>query len=427
MTWSFAAGRLAALVLCLGAISSAQAANWLMLQSIEPPDQKPGAKVWGFIQVNYAQDLSDPVVTADGTEVYVPSKLVGADQSAFNVQRARIGVRGNNLTASDKVNYFLLVEFGNNALTEGQGKPRVTDASITLNHIPGARIRAGLFKNPSVEEGTHAVFMYPWIEFTAVTNQLMLERYSTASATAEGQAKPGAAPLPADLNFFDTPVSAFRDTGVQVFDSFIVGQWEHSYAVKVGNGNGLRGNDVDGAMDYIGYWSSARIFAGKGPFRQDLKLFAWYQEGRRSFFVADGSVTEFDRTRSGLGLSYYRRGLRVTTEYLQGKGMIFQGTNNPDQIGNDNEAAGWYLESGWEIPKTPWEIDLRYDTYTRNKDLADETVFDTWTAGLQYHFNQRTRVAVQYADRDFTSASPAQDTQLEGVGGRVLVQLTTQY
>ena len=128
--------------------STVQAANWLMLQGTEPAGQSARAKLWGFVQVQYQKDESDP--NPGGT--YIPPKLIGpnlSEQDQFNVNRARIGVRGTGFPLDADVNYFFLAEFGNNGITApGDRNVRMTDASITLNQIPGARIRAGLFKYP---------------------------------------------------------------------------------------------------------------------------------------------------------------------------------------------------------------------------------------------------------------------------------------
>ncbi|NIR93312.1 MAG: phosphate-selective porin O and P, partial [Gammaproteobacteria bacterium] len=67
------------------------------------------------------------------------------------------------------------------------------------------------------------------------------------------------------MNAFDSSVAAARDTGVQVFDTFKIGSWEHSYAVMIGNGNGLNQGDNDNNKDTYLYWSSEKNFSGKGP------------------------------------------------------------------------------------------------------------------------------------------------------------------
>ena len=196
---------------------SAYSANWLMLQGTETAKQgqAPRAHVWGFIQAQYQYDTSD----ANAAGGYIPPKLIGPnldDQDGFNVNRARIGVRGTGFPLDSKVNYFILTEFGNNGITYGDDGKHLTDASITLNHIPGARIRVGQFKYPGAEEGLQAIHVFDYINFTAVTNQLLLERFPTAS---DSNRAPSPTPN-ASMNEYSRSVGAFRDVGVQVFDTF---------------------------------------------------------------------------------------------------------------------------------------------------------------------------------------------------------------
>jgi hypothetical protein len=414
-------------VTLLSCASTVQAANWLMLQGTEPEGQAARAKVWGFVQVQYQQDYSDPS-NAPNPDGYIPPKLIGPNldtQSAFNVNRARIGVRGTGLPLDSKVNYFILAEFGNNGITAPGGyTAALTDASITLNHIPGARIRAGMFKYPGAEEGLQAIHVFDYINFTSVTNQMLLERFPQDPPDANSAPQPTP---DANMAQYSRSVGAFRDVGVQVFDTFKVSDWEHSYAVMYGNGNGLNAGDNDDNKDMYLYWSSEMIFGGKGGRREGLKMFAWYQDGKRT--DAYDKTQEQDRTRQGLGAKYLDKPFRVTAEYMQGKGMIFQGQHRPQDIYNNEEADGGYIEGGWYIGNTDFEIDLRYDTYTRGENHGssaadDESTADTWTIGGQYHFNKKTRVNLEYADRNYESQTANVDAQQTGVGGRFAIQLT---
>ncbi len=412
---------------------TASAANWLMLQGTERPGQAPRAKLWGFIQAQYQVDKSEP----NGAGGYVPPKLIGPNldsQEAFNVNRARIGVRGTGFPLDDKVNYFLLAEFGNNGITYGSDGKYLTDASVTLNHIPGARLRMGLFKTPGFEEGLQAIHVFDYINFTQVGNQLMLERHPSPGDNF----KPPAPTPNADMNAYSRSVGAFRDVGIQVFDTFGDDKFEFSYAAMYGNGNGLNYSDNDDNKDIYAYLSTEWIYGGKGGRREGLKLFAWHQDGKRT--NAYDRTLEQDRTRSGLGVKYLKKPFRVTAEYLQGKGMIFQGQHRPgpnpngavndfNGVFNDEEAHGYYLDFGFYIPKSNWELDLRYDHYTRGENhqdsvANDESRFDTITVGAQYHFNKKTRINMEYADRDFESDTANVNAQGIGVKGRYAVQVT---
>ena len=123
---------------CLGLLlgsMNAFGANWLQLQGTEPQGAEQLAKVWGFVQVQYQDDKSDPN-PAGG---YIPPKLIAPDwdsQSAFNVNRARIGVLGVAMPLDQKINYFLLVEMGNIAITEqGNSFAKMTYASARFIYL----------------------------------------------------------------------------------------------------------------------------------------------------------------------------------------------------------------------------------------------------------------------------------------------------
>ena len=397
-----------------------------MLQGTETAKQgqAPRAHLWGFIQAQYQYDNSDPN-PAGG---YIPPKLIGPnldDQDGFNVNRARIGVRGTGFPLDSKVNYFILAEFGNNGITYGDDGKHLTDASVTLNHIPGARVRMGQFKYPGAEEGLQAIHVFDYINFTSVTNQLLLERFPNPDGTDTNKAP---TPTPnAEMNRYSQSVGAFRDVGIQVFDTFKASNWEHSYAIMVGNGNGINRGDNDSNKDVYVYWSSEMVFGGKGGRREGWKTFAWYQDGKRT--NAYDPTQEQDRTRYGVGTKYLKKPFRVTAEYIEGEGMIFQGQHRPQHIFNNEEANGGYIEGGWYIGNTNLELDLRYDTYTRGENhptsaANDESTADTVTVGAQYHFNKKTRVNMEYASRDYKSDTPAVNTQQKDVDGRFAIQVT---
>jgi len=428
--------------------TATQAANWLMLQGTEPEGQSDRAHVWGFIQAQYQKDNSQ----ANAGGGYIPPKLIGPDldtQNAFNVNRARIGVRGTGFPLDSSVNYFILAEFGNNGITAANnGNPRVTDASITISKIPGARVRAGLFKYPGAEEGLQAIHVFDYINFTTVTNQLLLERFPNNNGAYEAQVNLPPTTLPSQngMSAFNSSVGAFRDVGIQVFDTFKVDKWEHSYAVMFGNGNGLNFGNPDDHYDTYLYWSSELVFGGKGGRREGLKMFAWNQSGKRLFDTTDDAIynpTKQDRDRSGLGVKYLQKPFRVSAEYMQGKGMIFVGQDKstfningtPAGDGTDGKANGYYLEGGWYIPGTNWEVDLRYDVYNRLTDNVAlpngktmEFKFETVTLGAQYHINKKTRINMEASGRDFNAvdfdSGAGPNANLDGVNMRYAVQLT---
>jgi len=418
----------ALLIALAGAMTSqsVHAANWLMVQGTEKDHQAPRAKVWGFVQAEY-QQTDDTKLKAGpyaGKAAAFNQMAPQLDTSqGFNVRRARIGVRGNNFPLDNKVNYFILAEFGNNGITTGgdASQGQLTDASVTLNHIPGARIRAGLFKTPGAEEGLQAIPVFNYVNFTNVTNRLLLERHFDNSTNNTGRSQ---------------SVGAFRDTGVQVFDAFRVGDWEHSYAVMLGNGNGLAMTDKDKHQDLYLYASTEKILDNsKGPRRAGLKFFAWMQDGKRTL----DDVGTVDRKRSGLGTTYWDGKYRLAAEYITADGMIYGGTKGagtPDDgatfsVLTDEKASGYYLDLGYRVlPKL--ELNVRYDMLdSGTEEDANHREFQTTTLGAQYFFNKKTSVRLNYEMRsidapDLPAASPVHDI-LDSIDDRLSAQVSLVF
>ena len=140
----------------------------------------------------------------------------------------------------------------------------------------------GLFKTPGAEEGLQAIHVFDYINFTTVTNQLLLERFPsstcdgaspTTPCTQTSDANNAATPTPdADMNQFSRSVGAFRDVGIQVFDTFKSGSWENSYAIMYGNGNGLNYGDNDDNKDLYLYLSTEDVYGGKGGRRDPTTI-----------------------------------------------------------------------------------------------------------------------------------------------------------
>jgi Phosphate-selective porin O and P len=422
------------------------AANWLALQGTEKPGSAARAKVWGFIQPEYNNISGTKLKAGPFNGQDMSPNMAKPDNKAhesFSIRRARIGVRGTGFPLDDKVNYFFLAEFGNNGITKlAKTGVLVTDASVTLNHIPGARIRVGQFKTPTAEEGLQAIHVFNYVNFTNITNQMMLERFTDGDGS-EFDGKPPASPAGARFNGINGAVSAFRDQGIQVFDTFNSGSWEHSYAVMYGNGNGIgRGDNDDNKETYL-YWSSTLVFGGKGARRQDLKMFAWQQDGKRTLTTSDAKGQgEYDRTRNGLGFTFLKDNIRAAAEYMTADGMIFNGsdggavpgsTNNADTNRSDinvlttDKADGYYLDFGYKIiPQL--ELDLRYDVLNRGTNtVAGERTFDTVTLGAQWFFNKKSRFTINYEIRNQEApgfASTATPNQIaDSLDDRLSMQL----
>ena len=453
----------ALVVACVGGMTAAmqaEATNWLMLQGTESSSAAGRAKVWGFLQPTYQKDTSDeggPEPTRIGPNL--------ENQEQFQLQRARIGVRGVGMPLDPNVNYFIMIEGGSNAATDGtkygsKSPVRLMDASVTLNHIPGARIRTGLFKTPGPEEILQGIITFDYVNLTDVSNQMMMERFTKGTLvdnndTAGDGAGPGFEVVAANESEWTSSFGAGRDIGIQVFDSFKSGGWDTSYAIMLGNGNGLEtGGMADGMDKYFYLSTEMKLPGGWGPKPNGMKLFAWSHSGTRELNLDDDPATapkKYDRKRQGLGVTYRQDAYRVVAEYMRGEGMIFQGPEKPNMgIGafdaNDansmmdleGKSNGYYLDLGYRIPQTAWELDLRYDVYNRSTDHDYLTAeFKTITYGVQYHFNRKTRGIINYATRNakatddipagpppLAGASTNLHNGLESIDNRIALQIT---
>ncbi len=413
------------------ASQSAQATNWLMLQGTEADHQAPRAKVWGFVQAEYQSTdntklKAGPWAGQEAAFNQVAPQL--SSSQSFNIRRARIGVRGANFPLDNKTNYFILAELGNNGITTGgnASQGQLTDASVTFNHIPGARIRAGLFKTPGSEESFQGIATFNYINFTSVTDRLLIERPFTNSAGDTGRSG---------------PVSAVRDTGVQVFDTFRMGEWEHSYAAMIGNGGGLATTNQDNDLDTYIYVATEKVFGNStGPRRHGMKFYAWHNDGKRTIDGESG----VKRTRSGLGTTYFDGKYRLAAEYITADGMIYGGTsgaaipgarNNPDtanssfSVQKDEKADGYYVDLGYRvIPNL--ELNARYDALNSGTVVdANLREFTTTTLGAQYFFNKKTSVRANYEIRsiDAPNSNAVVNSIVDSIDNRLSASITMVF
>lgn len=194
------------------------------------------------------------------------------------------------------------------------------------------------------------------------------------------------------------------------------------------------------------------MFGGQGPRREGLKLFAWSQDGKRTLVTggtgtqSNGTSGEFDRKRSGAGITFRKGRYRAAAEYVKADGMIFDGTDGGAVAGTLNTAGtayatfnvapvdkanGYYVDFGYRVlPQL--ELDVRYDALNRRTETASaERKFTTTTLGVQYFFDRRNRIALNYEIRDAKAPNlPSSDTAnrvLDSMDNRLSLQLTAIF
>lgn len=426
--------RMGAVMLFVLLSCPAYASNWLRLQGNEAPDAH-AFRVFGFVQPTYTYIDAQPVTTLQGA-----AAVYNGQYSALNlnwpdlknphqlqVMRAGLGARGR---LSDEINYFVALDAGENGTTYYHDVV-LTDASLTFNFIPGARIRAGLFKLPTSEEALLAVnTSSPYVyNSNAVLYMLVgLPVQATGAVNAGGTST-------ARLT---SGFSGYRDWGVQVYDWHNRGQWEYSYAAVVSNGDSIDSpRDSDSRKDLTLRVQASYLLGGQGPNREDISAFAWRQKGSRLFGTQHHALV-----REGVGIKYLQGNYRTSAEYLRANGMVVGGQAPPFvgqslAAGVNEQAGGWYVEGGWRF-QPQWEVDLRYDYLDfMTQTLANEREFTTITLGMQHFINPAMRVIFNYESRNMKVSNPAaiatgaaRDNALViagNLGDRASLQLTWSF
>jgi len=284
---------------------------------------------------------------------------------------------------------------------------------VTFNHIPGARIRTGLFKTPGPEETLQGVHTLDYIELSDFTAREVLERF------VNGAEKPAGSPSSPSLG---TPVNiayginAVRDWGIQVFDSFDNNQWVFSYATMLGRGEAIHKKNVADNNSELYFYTSAGydLPGGYGTGKNGLKIYGWLQDGKREFST-DPSNNKYDRIRYGIGTKLLGRPFgskykyRVGMELMFAEGMIFIApsggvangkVNNGDlQIAaeRDNKTADFGF-----FPNNKWQFDLRFHQHnllyktSETVNPGNERMLTEATLGLSYHFSRKLRLTFNY-------------------------------
>lgn len=417
----------------------AHAINWVMLQGTEPA-KAPAVRAFGFIAID-AQGTNGHALPAGPWQGQalamnqLPPRL--NEHQDLRISHARLGVRGRLLDGN--INYWISPMAGENPISSnGTPNLKLTDISLTLNWIPHARLRLGQFFSPGSEEGITQVLLRHYINPSMVGSQIVNELPFETDGTPRDQA-----------NRPSGPASGWRQSGLQLFDAFRTGDWEHTYALMASTGSGLAiyNGLGTGRPDWHLYWSSELVFGGSGLGREGWKLFGWSQSGERELRVGQTQTARtFTRNRYGLGSTFERGSWRAGAEWIGADGMIPNGTDGsavPGAVSNDGRwiasynvlpearAEGWYLDVGYRLLEQ-LELRARYDRLDRGVDrVLDERRFETVTLGLTYRFNPHLKILADYQFRSIEApllADTAVPNQiLDAVDDLVAVRLFASF
>lgn len=358
-------------------LASALAADWPLIQGTEPAEAPASVRPWGFVNL-----------VGEGAVTEAPT--VG-----LTVRRARLGLRGAAPHTDGHVSWLVAAELGDNGLTRAD--PVVlTDASITVSYVPGARVRVGQFKLPlGIEALETAPIAQEFVTATAGTSQLLIENPIAGGAYTGG-------------------AYGFRDIGVEVFDSFDVGPGALSYALMGSNGR-MGGLETDPAKDLTGRVAWAPVVWGDDRYdthREELSIAAFWQQGTR----ADG-LDRAPRIRRGVGLQLERSGLHARLEGIDARGLI-ESIDPAGLVSVDVDGRAVAGLAFVHAQRGRFGAGLRYDELRRGSH-ADLRVARTLTADLQLELTPKARLLADYEARWLAAPHGG---AVEAPGDRVLVQ-----
>src|SRR5512139_370750 len=189
--WRLAA---ACAVVGLSSGEASQAANWVMMYGTEPATSTH--RLQGAVQLTYENnfDCKEPDNLQGAAKVnngsVVNNCRVGPelrdDESGVYLQNLMLGARGNLIPG--RINYHIAANAGENVAnyhpykTEREYPASLTNASVSLNYIPGVRVRAGLQQKPGPEELYQGLEATDYVFLTDFVARVQIERFIDGNA-----------------------------------------------------------------------------------------------------------------------------------------------------------------------------------------------------------------------------------------------------
>jgi len=262
--------------------------------------------------------------------------------NTFKFKRARIGVRGD---IPYDFSYYVMME--NSAFVSQTGSPYLLDAFITYKRFKWAKISMGSFKQPFGMEVNTACHSLHTIERSMVSDQV---------------------------------VAPQRDMGVILLGGDKKTKFRYSLAMM--NGRGLGTSDNNNMKDVIG--------------RIVFKPLDFLSIGG-SFRYGYPNNNEDTRTTFGGELEVKTEKFLLQGEYIYDEGDYNRaagGGCGADPLTLGEKRSGAFVQALYTTnfnlqPVVKWEF---FDT---DADIDDNNMF-IYTFGLNYFFNEATRIQVNY-------------------------------
>ena len=288
------------------------------------------------------------------------------NESDFYFNRVRLGVVGN---IPYDFSYYAMAE-----LSPTLGGPYILDAYVSYTRFaPYAKISFGQFKSPF------------GLELSTACHKLYTINRSEVVSNLSGP---------------------FRDFGLMV--SGTTGEWNGlgtgtkdliGYQFALMNGTGLNNADDNHKKDFIG-----RITFHPFEF---ITVGASYRTGKHPA-LSEG-VDDDQRNRFGIDLDLNYKNFRIQGEFVDGSDdgsyTVGGGCGDPlEVIQGSVDRRGFFTQAMY---RSKWNVEPvikfeRYDPSTAEADIDD--IHNVITYGVNYYFNEWTRLQINYLYRAEESA-----------------------
>jgi len=262
-------------------------------------------------------------------------------ESTFNFKRARIGVTGR---INRSFSYYVVLE--TSAFINGEDA-NLLDAFATWDKHEWTKVSLGSFKTPFGRDVTTACHSLTTIDRSIVADQL---------------------------------VAPQRDMGLMLLGGS--SKTKFRYSVDYMNGRGLGINDNNKKKDVIG--------------RATYQLFDMLNVG--ASFRLGYPNTDVDRTTYGFDAMFKYEDFSLQGEYIYDEGDYNRAAgggcgSEPLELGEKRQGA--YIMAAYNVNKKLQPV-FKYEFFDQDIDLKEIGYQERMTLGVNYFFNPKTRLQINY-------------------------------
>ena len=290
----------------------------------------------------YHVNSSRPLLVSGLTQVRYQNLEESGKNDGFDLRKARLDMKGT-------INPF----WGYRFVAEFAGSPKLLDAYADYKINNFINFTIGQFKIPFSLENLYSDSKLEFIDRSQVVEALVA-RSKDVIGNQNG-----------------------RDIGVQVNGKVIKisNRYMIDYTLGIFNGSGINASDNNENKEIIG-----RIILH--PFK-GLDIGGSILSGKG--FYGEPTMDDHLRNRIGVELNYEYSRFNLKGEYIQGlDGIIHRN--------------GWYLQTGYFILPSKFQLLAKYDTYDPDSKISDN-ISSIYFIGMNYYINIWVKLMTSYGFR----------------------------